>query len=128
MKQFDEWNKIKKETEDEKVPVFFKERDIFWVRVGENIGYEQNGKGDEFQRPVIIVKKYSPQMFLGIPLSTTHRDGSFFYPFSFAEDKSSTALLIQHKLFSSKRLMKKIGKISTNDFGQLKEKLVELIR
>jgi mRNA interferase MazF len=88
MKQFDEWNEVKKETGHENAPVFFKERDIFWVRVGENVGFEQNGKGDEFQRPVIIVKKYSPHMFLGIPLSTAHREGSFFYPFSFEEGEN----------------------------------------
>lgn len=120
--------KSKKETEHGNAPVFFKERDIFWVRVGENVGFEQNGKGDEFQRPVIIVKKYSPHMFLGIPLSTTYREGSFFYPFSFEEGRMSTALLIQHKLFSSKRLMKKIGKINMGNFSEMKEKLVELIR
>ena len=42
----------------------------------------------------------------------------------------STAVLIQHKLFSSKRLMngrKKIGKISMGNFSEMKEKLVELI-
>lgn len=127
MKQFDEWNEVKKDTEHMKKAIFFKERDIFWVRIGENIGHEQNGKGNEFQRPVIVVKKYSPDMFLGIPLSTTHREGSFFYQFSFETEKTSTALIVQHKLFSSKRLMKKIGKINNEDFIKMKKKLVELI-
>jgi len=123
----DRWNKIKKDTELDNIKVYFKERDIFWTRLGENIGFEQNGKGDEFQRPVIILKKYTNDMFLGIPLSTTPRDGSFFFQFSFIKDEISTALLVQHKLYSKKRLIKKIGMIDKNNFQNLKIKLYDLI-
>ena len=66
-------------------------------------------------------------MFLGIPLSTTLREGSFFFQFSFLENKISTALLIQQKLFSSKRIIRKIGKINKEDFYKLKVKLHNLI-
>ena len=127
MKKFDIWNDVKKTTEEETKKVYFKERDIFWMKIGENIGNEQNGKGDKFQRPVLVVKKYSTQMFLGIPLSTTPKDGSFFFQFDFIGGRS-TALLVQHKLFSSKRCMKKIGKIDESSFKKLKEKLIELIK
>ena len=37
----------------------------------ENIGFEQSGKGDEFLRPVLILKRLTKEMFFGIPLSTT---------------------------------------------------------
>ncbi len=127
MKQFNKWNQVKQETELINKRVYFKERDIFWTRIGENIGFEQNGKGDEFQRPILIIKRYTNDMFLGVPLSTTLRDGSFYFQFNFSEDKKSTALLVQHKLYSHKRLMKKIGMINKDDFEQLKIKLHNLI-
>jgi len=127
MKAFDQWNEVKKVTNSEHKPVYFKERDIFWMKIGQNIGNEQNGKGDKFQRPVLIVKKYSSEMFLGIPLSTTPRSGSFFYQFEFLGE-ISTALLVQHRVFSTKRCIKKIGKIDEENFKHLKEKLMELIR
>lgn len=126
MKKFDAWNKIKKETEDIAKKVYFKERDIFWTRIGENVGFEQNGKGDEFQRPILVVKKYTNDMFLGVPLSTTIREGSFYFQF-ILDDKTSTALLVQHKLCSNKRLMKKMGMINKSDFENLKIKLHDLI-
>lgn len=126
-KKYDDWNIVKKNTENIVKKVYFKERDIFWVKLGENIGFEQNGKGNKFQRPVLVLKKYTNDMFLGIPLSTTLREGSFYFQFSFLEDKISTALLVQNKLFSSKRLMKKIGKIDENNFKNLKAKLIKLI-
>ena len=94
MKQFDKWNKVKQKTELISKRVYFKERDIFWARIGENIGYEQNGKGDEFQRPILIIKKYTNDVFLGVPLSTTLREGNFYFQFSFMKNKKSTALLV----------------------------------
>jgi mRNA interferase MazF len=107
--------------------IYFKERDIFWAKIGQNVGFEQNGKGKEFTRPVLVVKKYSKNMFLSVPLSTTIRDGSFFFQFNFKE-KISTALLIQNRLMSTKRLVKKMGKIDEENFERLKVKLIELIK
>jgi len=127
IQKLDRWNNVKQVTSESNKKVYFKERDIFWLKVGENIGFEQNGKGDKFQRPVLVVKRYTNDMFLGIPLSTTIREGSFFFQFSFIKDEISTALLVQQKLFSSKRCIKKIGKISENNFEKLKQKLYTLI-
>jgi mRNA interferase MazF len=122
-----QWSSVKQITEENHKKVYFKERDIFWLKVGENIGFEQNGKGDKFQRPVLVLKRYNDDMFLGIPLSTIPREGSFFYQFSFIDGETSTALLVQNRLFSSKRFIKKIGKISKNDFEMLKQKLFRLV-
>lgn len=124
---FDKWNEVKKEIQQETLLVGFKERDIFNVKLGHNIGYEQNGKGEKFVRPVLIYKKLTKDMFIGIPLTSTHRDGSFFYRFSFIPDKTSVAILIQTKLFSTKRLLNKIGKMREDDFCELKKKYLKLL-
>lgn len=126
-KKFNTWNEKKQELHNIEKLVNFREKDIFFVSLGENIGFEQNGKGQEFQRPVLVIKRYTNDMFLGVPLSTTLRDGSFYFKFSFLEDKKSTALLVQHKLYSSKRLIKKIGMINKTDFRNLQVKLHKLI-
>ena len=123
MKKFNEWNEVKKRTESKKIIATFKERNIYWANLGENIGFEQNGKGTEFMRPLLIFKKFSNNMFFGIPLSTQRKkEGSFFFEFSFKDDDISTALIVQGKLFDVKRLDRKIGKISIEDFGKLKLK------
>lgn len=127
MKNFDQWNEVKKETDVNVIPPLFKEREIYNTKIGENIGFEQSGKGDEFVRPVLILKKLSKEMFFGVPLSTTPREGSFFYGFRFIADKHSTALLVQTKLFSSRRLLNKIGMINKDDFKNLREKLNDLM-
>jgi len=50
MKQFDEWNTVKKHVEN-RTHINIKEGQIYYAYLGENIGYEQSGKGDEFFRP-----------------------------------------------------------------------------
>jgi mRNA interferase MazF len=125
---YDNWNQIKKETSKENILVGFKTRDIFNVKIGHNIGYEQNGKGKDFVRPVVVYKKLTKDMFIGIPLTTTIREGNFFYSFEFIPNKRSVAILSQAKLFSSKRLLNKIGVIKITDFEELKEKYFELLK
>lgn len=126
MKNYDAWNSVKKELDSLDNKVFFKEREIFWMSIGENIGFEQNGKGEIFSRPVLIVKKFSKNIFYGIPLSTKIKDGTFFYAFEF-QGKMSNALLVQGRLFDSKRLENKMGMIEKDEFSLLKVKLRELL-
>lgn len=128
MKNFDKWNEVKKEPNKKEETAIFKEREIYWANIGENIGYEQNGKGGDFMRPLLVFRKYSNKLFCGIPLSTTLREGSFFFNFKFSIDKESSALLVQTKTFDSKRLDRKIGMISKDDFKHLEQKMRELMK
>lgn len=125
-KKFSEWNELKIQLHNNKKEQYFKERDIFWVSIGVNIGFEQDGKGEIFSRPVLIVKKYGKNIFFGIPLSTQLKEGSFFFDFELDGQKSS-ALLVQARIYDAKRLENKIGKIFVDDFKRLKTKLGELL-
>lgn len=126
MKRYDEWNRVKQTIDNSINKVFFKEREIFWLSVGENVGFEQNGKGEIFSRPVLVLKKFSRNMFFGIPLSTQIKEGSFFFTFELL-GKQSNALLVQGRLYDSKRLENKIGMINQDDFNTLKKKMRELL-
>jgi len=130
MKQFDAWNEVKKCTNEEKVRVGFKQRDIFYMRMGQNIGFEQDGKGAEFVRPVVIIKGFNRDMFFAVPLSTKIKEGRFYYSFEFKKSDTmvvNNALLSQLRLFSTKRLLNKIGVMNQEDFVKLKNKLKKLI-
>ncbi len=128
MKEFDNWNEIKKETQDKKVTFIFKVREIYWLKVGQNIGYEVYGKGDDFLRPVLIIRKFSKDSFLGIPLTSSKKDDMFHFEFiPINKQKLNYAMLSQIKLFSAKRIHDKLGKISIKDFENMKIKLKDLI-
>ena len=95
--------------------------------IGENVGFEQNGKGNSFLRPVLVYKKFSPDVFLGIPLTSQEKKGNFYHSFEL-KNQASTAILSQIRLFDTKRLEYLHGRISRGDFNKLKEKLIELLQ
>ena len=128
MKKYDDWNKVKKKINNKETLITYKERDIFWANIGENIGFEQNGKGSDFMRPILVFRKFTNKMFLGVPLSTQSRDGSFFFQFQFLEDKRSTALLVQAKMFDVKRLDRRIGMINKDDFKEMEIRMKKLMK
>ena len=128
--QYNNWNEIKITIEYENIIVGFKERDIFYMNMGKNIGFEQDGKGENFVRPVVIIKGFNKNMFFGIPLSTKIKEGKFYYKFQFQKKDElvkNIALLSQMRLFSTKRLLNKIGVISKEDFIKMKNEFKNLI-
>jgi len=40
MKKFDEWNEVKKQVDTRSNIIQFKEREVYWASVGENVGFE----------------------------------------------------------------------------------------
>lgn len=125
---FDKWNEVKKDVEINNLIFTFKVREIYWIKIGQNIGYEVYGKGEEFLRPVLVFRKFSKESFLGIPLTSSIKNDIFHFEFaSINKSKRNYAMLSQIKLFSSKRIKSKMGKISNVDFCNLKTKLKKLL-
>jgi len=121
---FDKWSSVKKIVNRDKNFRSFKERDIFYTHFGKNIGFEQNGRGDSFIRPVIVLKKFNKSIFVAIPLSTQIKEGIYYFKFSFLKNRrdrvENIALLSQVKTLDSKRLLNKIGTIDKDSFEDLK--------
>ena len=126
-RDYDGWNEVKKviSIKNKKI-VVPKQREVYWTSIGQNIGYEQNGKGKEFSRPVLIIKRFSRNIFFGVPLSTQEKDGNFFHLFEFLGQKSN-ALIVQGRIFDTKRLENRLGMIDTDDFNMIKIKIKELL-
>ncbi len=127
LQNYDTWNGIKKDISTNHKEINFNEKEIFMSYVGYNIGFEQNGdKHQDYLRPILVYKKFSRKLFLGIPLTTTQRDGKFYHSFVFKDEKVSTAILSQVRLFDTKRLKYRMGKISKDDFSELIRKFKKL--
>jgi mRNA interferase MazF len=105
-----------------------KETGIWWCYLGANIGNEQDGKGAEFMRPVLIYKKLSRSLCLAMPLSTKVASGSFFFPLLSRSNIIRTAILPQMKPLDVKRLIKKIDKISPEEYVFIKERVTAFIQ
>ena len=99
--------------------------------MGKNIGYEQDGKGDEFLRPVVIYKKFNKNMFLGIPLTTKPKNIKYYFEFEYQTKRHKTvinsAILSQLRVFDTKRIKYKSGVISKVMFESLHKELLKII-
>ena len=127
MKNFDEWNEVKKTIQYSMVSdrTFFYEREVWWVRLGINIGDEEDGKDDGYIRPVIILRKYSKRSFLAIPMSSVTKSSIYYYEFNFKGENVS-AILSQIRFMDSRRLFKIEGKISKEEFAKLIKTTIEV--
>jgi len=97
------------------------------VHIGQNIGYEVYGKGEEFLRPVVVFRKINRNTFLAIPLTSKIKDDIFHCVIEF-NNKQNSAILTQTKTIDAKRLKYKIGNIDKKTFEKLEKKFVEFYK
>jgi mRNA interferase MazF len=123
IKDFDTWNETKKSLDKRRKIPKFSERDIWFISVGTNVGSETDGKNHEFERPVLIVKKYSDGVFFGLPMTTVARDGNWYYTLR-TKGYKSVVILNQGRVFSAKRLIRRVKyHVTTNEFDNIRQKL-----
>lgn len=126
-KDFDKWNNIKKRLENNIIKFFFKEGEIWWMSVGINIANESCGKGEIFRRPVLVLRKLSGSSFVGLPLSSKEKNGSWFIDVLINNQKRYV-LLYQIRMFSTNRFESRLATLDDNDFKKVKEKLGQLLK
>ena len=78
LKIFVAWTKLKVMVHFSEREIYPKTREIWWASLGQNIGVEINGKNDNFERPVVIIKVFNK---FGV-LHNTNNSGSIFFNFS----------------------------------------------
>lgn len=126
IKRFLEWIGLKEKLHNaQNKPPLFKEGEIWWCAVGENVGIEVNGKGKPFSRPVYIYKKLSANGFLGIPLSTSDKTGTWYMEITF-QGKEAVANLAQIRVLSHLRMYEKMGALDEADVIKIKDGFLRL--
>lgn len=127
MKNFDSWNKQKKCLEAVgHDTLVFHEREIWWCSIGLNLGDEQDGKNDLFERPVLVLKKFNNKVAWVLPMSTKPKNGIYYHNLEH-EGRIFTVILSQLRLTSIKRFRRFIRKISPHQFSLIQNKLTSLI-
>ncbi|CAN5773069.1 hypothetical protein BH11PAT2_BH11PAT2_10340 [soil metagenome] len=121
MKRFLEWIRIKSALDETiyRAP-YVSEGDVWWVNIGENVGYELNGKSKIFTRPVVIYKKFSHNFYFVIPATTKIHIGDWYIPYTHRGQKAA-ACLHQARSIDYRRLHNKMGTLDDADFKRIKE-------
>lgn len=126
-KDFLRWHKKKSHLNDAMNGPLFHEREVWLCYFGANIGSEQDGKGDVFLRPAVILQKFGPGVFWALPLTKVPKVDRYRFPLSFRPDIKSFVILSQVRLFDIRRLKRKIGIVEGVDFELIKQKFKALL-
>jgi mRNA interferase MazF len=125
-KDFDKWNEEKKKTDAEK-PRLYTVREIWWCRLGVNVGTEQDGRGGQFTRPCIILRGLGPDACFVVPMTTSTRKHSLRIDVGRIEGKLAKANLSQIRVIDTRRLWLKIGFLKKIEFDKLKKSFKDML-
>ncbi len=126
-KDYQTWHKIKDEVNERPPMRRFQEREIWWCSLGANVGFEEDGKNSLFERPVLILRKFNSELFLGIPLTSRHKEGNKYYIKLKVGGIERSAIISQIRAFSSRRLLRKIERHGRDSFNDLVNNLSVMI-
>ena len=126
-KDFDGWNEEKKNLNDHEHTPHYREREIRWCRLGTNVGFEQDGTGEDRARPVLIVKGFSRLTCLIIPLTTSKTLNRYRLPIGTVGGRPSSAIISQLRLVDTKRLDQKITELDSVVFEGIRKAVKDML-
>ena len=122
----DKWHKIKLELNKNKREIIFKDSEIWWCSFGKNIGEEIYGKGEDYRRPAIILKKLSKNTAVVVPTTSKEHKGSWYFEFEIKGEKR-WAMINQIRFISANRMSIKKGQLNKSQFLEIKKSLAGLL-
>ena len=127
-KDFKKWHALKSEIDTHQRTLLYHEQEIWWCSLGANVGVETDGKSDLFERPVIIFRRFNEDMFWGLPMTSQSKIKKPFYSAITFHDHEQIVILSQIRVLSSKRLIRRLGKLSDNQFAILEKSFEEFLK
>jgi mRNA interferase MazF len=127
--KYDDWNEKKQELQvsgDTKI-LYFNEGDIWWCSLGINLGDETFGKGEDFRRPILIIKKLSNDLCIALPITSQSKKGTWFVDIVL-QGEANWVMLHQIRMLHKKRFQIKMAELTREEFSRVKEKLEQLLK
>ena len=124
LKDYESWFVLKPKLHSADPSRHVNARDIWWCSIGINIGHEMDGKSGKASRPVLVLRKLSAYTFVGLPLTSKEKMGSWYVPITIHR-KVSRVILSQVRVFDVRRLTTKIAQLDTKDFKEVRKRFIE---
>jgi len=121
-KDFDNWNDLKKRLHGRASFQVAHAREVWWCALGTNVGSEIDGKHDNFERPVLVLRVYNKETLLVAPTTGRPRNDPFHKKIS-VRSKDAWVVLTQVRVISSRRLLRKLGMVSDEQFVEVRNAL-----
>ncbi len=120
VQDFVSWIDLKIKAHFAKPRILFREREIWMTYYGQNVGSEENGKGEQFHRPVIILKKLNSEIFICVPTSTVVKpEKSYYVPYR-QRGVVYSAMISHVRTLDAKRCVYRMGRIDEQDYARIK--------
>ena len=126
IKKFSIWFPLKEKIDTQKNYPKFEEGQIWWCHLGENLGHEENGKGDKFLRPVLIIKKFNSRLFYGVPTSSIIKENKYYFKINIKQ-QNIAVLLSQMRAMDANRLLYKQSRLPDTEFILVKKAMSKII-
>ncbi|MCX6735954.1 MAG: type II toxin-antitoxin system PemK/MazF family toxin [Candidatus Parcubacteria bacterium] len=126
-KDFENWHKIKSEIHENERSKRYHAREVWWCSIGANIGFEQDGDGSEYQRPVLILKGLSKDTCLVIPLTTSPNKHPMRIQAGIVGEKNASVIISQLRVVDTKRLTNKLGFIEKDIFENIRKAVKDML-
>ena len=120
LKDFAKWLGLKEKLNAMPGTAFAHPREIWWCSLGVNVGVETDGKNENFERPVIIMRVYNTKSMIALPLTSKEKNDKFHHMVKTAR-KVSWAKLTQARVISNKRLLRKVDVLDKDSFEKLQK-------
>ena len=90
------------------------------------MGAEVDGKNNNFERPVLVVRVYNKETFLALPITSIEKTDKFHCP---VETRIGTVWvkLTQAKVLSTHRVIRKLDLLPENELKKVKDRLKDFI-
>src|SRR3989344_1393552 len=126
-KEFDKWNENKQTIHENKERKLYHAREIWWCSLGVNVGAEQDGTGEDFERPVIIIKGLSRQTCIILPLTSSKEIHKMRVPVGIIDGREASVILSQIRVVDTKRLVNKLGFLDEEMFSSITKAVKDLL-
>jgi mRNA interferase MazF len=120
-KNFTQWNNLKQKIHITGKCKFYHAREIWWCALGVNVGHEQDGSGEEYRRPVLVLKGFGEETCLVVPLTTSAQKHPLRPSIGAVDGKEAHALLSQIRVIDTRRLVRKIGYLEKDMFETIRK-------
>ena len=129
-KDFDVWNTQKKILDTENRAAYAHPREVWWCALGVNVGAEIDGKNENFERPVLVVRVYNKQTMLVLPITSKEKSDAFHCKIQIQTKNSKTGeeytkpvwiKLTQARVISNNRLLRKVDTVHQEEFDNVVE-------
>lgn len=123
---YNSWNQQKISISKLATGHFYREREVWWCSLGKNIGFEQDGKGIQYERPVLVIKAFSKSVCLVIPLTTSTKKNPYHVDIGYIDNRLSYAIISQIRLIDTRRLVNRVFILDNAVFDKIRKNIREL--